>query len=134
MIKNRPEGDFWKLKDMDTQSQHYGKTFNFDFSFIVSREIKDIAMDYVWRNYRTGNKATKSLYSYMKAFKYFNAFAVQRKIIRLKDMTNNDVDNFLSYLRTTKLDNSAKSLAYRYQQQCLSVLKNVIYMGANPRF
>lgn len=129
MIKSRPEGGFWGLKDTDAQSQHYGKTFNFDFSFIVSGEIKDITMDYVWRNYRTGNKAIKSLYSYMKAFKYFNSFAVQRKIVRLKDMTNNDVDNFLSYLRTTKLENSDKPLAYRYQQQCLSVLKNLIYWG-----
>lgn len=129
MIRNRPKGDIWKLEDTEAESQHYGRIYKFDFSFIFSNEIKDVVMDYIWGKYRIGDVATRSLSALISAFAYFNAFANERGIIRFKDMTNNDVDNLLSYLRTTISEHSKRPLAYRYQKMCFGVLRNVVHWG-----
>lgn len=59
----------------------------------------------------------------------FNAFAEKRNIKRLGDLTNNDVDNFQSYLRTAISDNTKKPIAYRTQKARLDTLKSIIYWG-----
>lgn len=56
MASKRPDGDVWNIVDNDEMSQHYGKNFKFDFSHISSEEIKELFKDYVWQNYRVGNK------------------------------------------------------------------------------
>ena len=63
-MTSRPEGDVWKIIDNDKDSQHYGKNFRFDFSYISSEEIKDVVKDYVWQNYRVGNKALNTLHGF----------------------------------------------------------------------
>ena len=55
-MASRPDGDVWNIVDNDKDSQHYGRNFKFDFSYISSKEIKDVVKDYVWQNYRVGNK------------------------------------------------------------------------------
>ena len=129
MIKNRPKGDVWKIKDNDKESQNYGTIFKYDFSFIASEETKDLVMDYVWNNYRTGNKTTGTLFARLKQFITFNAFAKKRNIKSLGDLTNNDVDNFQSYLRTAISDNTKKPFAYRTQKAKLDALKSIINWG-----
>lgn len=61
-MAGRPDGDVWNIVDNDKDSQHYGRNFKFDFSYISSEEIKDVVKDYVWQNYRVGNKAISTLY------------------------------------------------------------------------
>ena len=51
-MASRPDGDVWNIVDNDKDSQHYGRNFKFDFSYISSKEIKDVVKDYVWQNYR----------------------------------------------------------------------------------
>ena len=51
-MASRPDGDVWNIVDNDKDSQHYGRNFKFDFSYISSEEIKDVVKDYVWQNYR----------------------------------------------------------------------------------
>ena len=62
MASKRPDGDVWNIVDNDEISQHYGRNFKFDFSYISSDEIKELFKDYVWQNYRVGNKTLSSLY------------------------------------------------------------------------
>ena len=42
MLNNQPAGDLWHLKDTDAESQYFGKTFHFDFSYIHSEEMKSV--------------------------------------------------------------------------------------------
>ena len=46
MASKRPDGDVWNIVDNDEMSQHYGKNFKFDFSHILSDEIKELFKDY----------------------------------------------------------------------------------------
>ena len=95
-MASRPDGDVWNIVDNDKDSQHYGRNFKFDFSYISSEEIKDVVKDYVWQNYRVGNKSLSSLYNEVKAcFFQFIRFADTRNITSLKGLTNTDVDHFI---------------------------------------
>ena len=95
MASKRPDGDVWNIVDNDEMSQHYGKNFKFDFSHISSEEIKELFKDYVWQNYRVGNKTLSSLYSEVNSYFYrFIQFAESRNIISLKGLTNVDVENY----------------------------------------
>lgn len=38
-MASRADGDVWNIVDNDSDSQHYGRTFKFDFSYISSEEI-----------------------------------------------------------------------------------------------
>lgn len=127
MKNNRPNSDVWNLKDNDIESQYYGENFKFDFSYITSKEIKEVVKDYVWQNYRIGNKVLSNLYRELCKLKYFNTFAESRNIKSLKELTNNDIDNFLSYIHTTESDITKKPLSYKYQKAILDSIKNVIH-------
>lgn len=127
MKNSRPEGDVWNLKENDKESQWYGKSFKFDFSYISSEEIKDVVKDYVWQNYRTGNKTIYKMYQLdLLNFKHFNTFAQNRNISSLKELTNADIDNFVTYLKTKISDKIKKSLAYHSQKKILDALKTII--------
>ena len=87
-MASRPDGDVWNIVDNDKDSQHYGRNFKFDFSYISSEEIKDVVKDYVWQNYRVGNKSLSTLYAEVKVYTSFsiiNEFAeLSRNITSLK--------------------------------------------------
>ena len=44
MASKRPDSDVWNIVDNDEMSQHYGRHFKFDFSYISSDEIKELFM------------------------------------------------------------------------------------------
>lgn len=95
-MASRPDGDVWNIVDNDKDSQHYGRNFKFDFSYISSEEIKDVVKDYVWQNYRVGNKSLYTLYGEVHTcFFQFIRFADTRNITSLKGLTNTDVDHFI---------------------------------------
>lgn len=85
-MASRPDGDVWNIVDNDKDSQHYGRNFKFDFSYISSKEIKDVVKDYVWQNYRVGNKTIGTLYANLMYFKFFEVFAKARGIKTLKEL------------------------------------------------
>lgn len=125
-MASRPDGDVWNIVDNDKDSQHYGRNFKFDFSYISSEEIKDVVKDYVWQNYRVGNKTLSTLYAKdLMYFKFFETFAEVRKIDTLKNLSNVDIENYVSFLRTTLTRNS-KPLKYNSQKAALDCLKNVV--------
>ena len=127
MASKRPDGDVWNIVDNDEMSQHYGKNFKFDFSHISSEEIKELFKDYVWQNYRVGNKTLSSLYSEVNSYFYrFIQFAESRNIISLKGLTNVDVENYISYLHTTISEKTGKPMSYNNQRNCLDRFKTVI--------
>lgn len=127
-MANRPDGDVWNIVDNDKDSQHYGRNFKFDFSYISSEEIKDVVKDYVWQNYRVGNKAVNTLYCEISTFLYqFIRFADTRHITSLKGLNNTDVDHFISYLHTTISKKSKMPFGTSMQRNCLKSLKSVVY-------
>ena len=86
-MKSRPNGDVWDIVDNDAESQYYGRNFKFDFSYISSEEIKDVIKDYVWQNYRVGNKSLIRLYQEVTShFNTFIRFADVYKIDSLKSL------------------------------------------------
>ena len=126
-MASRPDGDVWNIVDNDKDSQHYGRNFKFDFSYISSKEIKDVVKDYVWQNYRVGNKSLSSLYREVKVwFFQFIRFADIRNITSLKGLTNTDVDHFISYLHTTISERTKKHFGTGMQRISLNTLKSII--------
>jgi len=125
MKNNQPLGDTWKLVDNDSESQNNGKTFNFDFSFVKGAEIKNIVKSYVWMNYRTGNRTLSNLYLNITQFKLINEFICN--ITSFKDMTNDDISVFVSFLRTKISDKTKRPLAYISQKHCLDALKSIFH-------
>jgi len=127
-MTGRPESDEWNIIDNDKESQYYGKNFRFDFSYISSEIIKDIVKDYTWQNYRVGNKVLSTLYREVNNyFYYFNNFTYKRNIASLNELTNIDIEFFISYLHTTISKERNKPLSSSFQRKCLCVLKNIIY-------
>ena len=126
-MASRPDGDVWNIVDNDKDSQHYGRNFKFDFSYISSEEIKDVVKDYVWQNYRVGNKTLSTLYNEISfCFWLFIQYCRSREIDTLRDLDNVDVDNYISFLRTYISDKTSKPLTYNSQKNRLDCLKSVI--------
>lgn len=126
-MAGRPDGDVWNIVDNDKESQHYRRNFKFDFSYISSKEIKDVVKDYVWQNYRVGNKTLSRLYGEVNSwFKHFIKYADAKTITSLNSLDNVVIDEYVSYLHTTLSDKTNKPLSYNYQKVCLDVLKSVI--------
>lgn len=126
-MASRPDGDVWNIVDNDKDSQHYGRNFKFDFSYISSEEIKDVVEDYVWQNYRYQNRSLRSIYCYVHQFKWFCDFADTRQIKTLKELCNNDIDNFVSYLNTTISEKTGKVQSLKGRKFCLDCVKVIIY-------
>ena len=126
-MASRPDGDVWNIVDNDKDSQHYRRNFKFDFSYISSEEIKDVVEDYVWQNYRYQNRSLSSIYSYVHQFKWFCDFADTRQIKTLKELCNNDIDNFVSYLNTTISEKTGKVQSLKGRKFCLDCVKVIIY-------
>lgn len=126
-MASRPDGDVWNIVDNDKDSQHYGRNFKFDFSYISSEEIKDVVEDYVWQNYRYQNRSLSSIYIYVHQFKWFCDFADTRQIKTLKELCNNDIDNFVSYLNTTISEKTGKVQSLKGRKFCLDCVKVIIY-------
>lgn len=129
MASNMPNGDKWELIDNDSNSQHYGKKFKFDFSYIESDSIKDVVKTYIWRNYKEVNNVLSKLYSDVTRFNLFNNFAISNNITSFKTMKNKEIDMFISYLKTTLNTKTNKGYSYEYQKKCLDSLKAIIRWG-----
>lgn len=126
-MANRPDGDVWNIVDNDKDSQWYGRNFKFDFSYISSEEIKDIVKDYVWQNYRVGNKVLSTLHHEITTeIRRMCQWLELSKNSSFKELTNEDVDNYISYLHTTISEKTGKSLSYNAQKLCLDRFKSII--------
>ncbi len=126
-MANRLDGDVWNIVDNDKKSQHYGRNFKFDFAYISSEEIKDVVKDYVWQNYRVGNKTLKRLYDEIHTnFRWFSLFADTTGIGSLKNIDNVSIDSFIAFLHVTVSPITKKPLSYGTQKLALDTLKSVI--------
>lgn len=127
-MKNRqPSGDVWKLPDMDPDSQNYGKTYRVDFSYIGSLELKSVFKDYIWDNYRIANRTTYALHYEVIKFRKFIKFAGKNSIRNFREMTNDDVSRFISFLHTKVSEVTGAGYSYSYQKNCLNTLKAVVH-------
>lgn len=127
-MASRPDGDVWNIVDNDKDSQNYERNFKFDFSYISSEEIKDVVKDYVWQNYRVGNKTLSTLYAVVAThFKYFNEFSELSRIDSLKTLTHLEIDKFQSYLNTKVSNRTHKPLSHETRRWEIKALKGIIY-------
>lgn len=129
MASKMPNGDKWELIDNDSNSQHYGRKFKFDFSYIESDSIKSVIKAYVWRNYKEGNKTLYKLYYDNNNFKLFNEFIIKNNINSLKELTNNDIELFISFLKTYISNKTNKPLSHQTQKIHLDKVKAIIRWG-----
>lgn len=129
MASKIPDGDKWELIDNDSNSQHYGKKFKFDFSYIESDDIKNVVKAYTWRNYKENNITLNSLYRYINSFftKVID-FLNQQQIVSLKILTNSDLDMLISYLNTL-ISPKGKGYSINSKKSVIDSLKNVIRWG-----
>ena len=126
-MKSRPNGDVWNIVDNDKSSQHFGKNFKFDFSYILSEEIKAVVKDYVWQNYRVGNKSLSTLYNEVNTYFFqFIRFADARNITSLKRLTNTDVDHFYFLYAYNHFRKNKKPFGTSMQRISLNTLKSII--------
>lgn len=126
-MASRLDGDVWNIVDNDKNSQHYRRNFKFDFSYISSKEIKDVVKDYVWQNYRVGNKAISTLYKHLN-FDLVRFFTfVENENKELSELTNADIDKYVSLLHTTISKRTGKPLGYQSQKKELDAVKGLIY-------
>ena len=129
-MASRPDGDVWNIVDNDKESQYYGKNFKFDFSYVSSEKIKDVVKDYVWQNYRVGNKTLSNLYGELNSnLVYFDEFAKKHKIYSFSSLSNVEIELYMSFLHTSVSKKTKEPLSYRYQKRCMDALKGIIYWG-----
>lgn len=129
MTKEQPTGDRWEIYDPDMNSQHYGRKFIFDFTYIQSNNIRTLVKSYVWRKHKKQEATLGFLSSSVEAFQYFMRFAKTQKITSLRSLNHIDVASFKSYLATVPSKRYGKPLAYGYQRRCFDTLKSLIYYG-----
>ena len=125
-MAGRPDGDVWNIVDNDKDSQHYGRNFKFDFSYISSEEIKGVVKDYVWQNYRVGNKTLSTVYKYLNSDLTRFFMFVENRNIKLSELNNSDIDIYISMLHTTISERTGKPLSYQYQKKTLDAVKDFI--------
>lgn len=127
MAGKKPEGDIWHIVDNDEQSQWFGRNFRFDFSYIASNEIKELYQEYIWQNYKARNKTLHTLYGDVNVyFNRFARFAEAEGIKNLRNLTNTDVENYISFLRTFISAATGKPLGCSTQKGSLCSLRAVI--------
>lgn len=125
-MSNIPITDQWRLTDVDKQSQNYGYEFLFDFTKFHSSEIKFITKQYVWGCYSTGSRVLGGLIESVRQLRIFDGFCLQFHISSMNTLTNNEIDNYCTFLRTYHSPYTKKPMAYSYQGGCLSTLKSLI--------
>lgn len=125
-MASRPDGDVWNIVDNDKDSQHYGRNFKFDFSYISSEEIKDVVKDYVWQNYRVGNNSLSWLYSQLVNFKTVIECFNINGIVSLRTITNTNVDMLCSYMNTTLSEKTGNKFSTSKKRNTLNTLKNIV--------
>lgn len=126
MLNNQPAGDLWHLQDNDAESQYYGRTFHYDFSYIHSDEMKSVLKDYVWQNRKTGSKTLNKLQKDLFRFRHLAEFARQHSIYSFCELDNTKVDLFLSHLRTVISSLTKNPLSYHSQKKILDTVKSII--------
>ncbi|MBL4933928.1 tyrosine-type recombinase/integrase [Clostridium paridis] len=130
MASKMPNGDKWELIDNDNNSQHYGRKFKFDFSYIKSDNIKNVVKAYIWRNFKEENKTLNWLFLECVAnFKRVNTFLELNHISNLNQLTNKEIDNLLSYLNTLVNPKNNKPYSISMKRNYIKTIKNIIRWG-----
>ena len=125
-MASRPDGDVWNIVDNDKDSQHYGRNFKFDFSYISSEKNKDVVKDYIWQNYRVRNISLNTLYIYLNSclMRFFGFVENENK--ELSELSNADIDRYVSLLHATISKRTRKPLGYQSQKKTLDAVKGLI--------
>lgn len=128
-MKNKFLGDVWTLIENNVDSQFYKRKYVFDFTFIKSEKIRTVCKEYVKCHYSTGAKTVSTLHRNISNYKAVNCFIEEQGIVSLKTLTNNDVDNLLSYLHTTNNITTGKPLTINGQRSIFSSFRTIIRWG-----
>ena len=127
--KDIPTMDEWILKDIDSKSIHYGKSFRFSFECFKTEKIKKLIKSYVWINYQSGTLALSTISGKFSDFKTFNAFAIQKNILDLRFFDENDADEYRTYLKIKKSETTGNTLTFLTQKGKFNTLRSIVYWG-----
>jgi len=128
MMSDMPVGDVWTLVDNKKNSARFGESIRFDFSYIIFQDIQAVVKMYIWINYKKETKSLNTLRKDISKFKIFISFAQRFKVDTFKNLNNNDIANYLSYLKTY-ISLHKKPLTYNTQKNYLDGLKAIIRFG-----
>lgn len=126
MVSSMPIGDKWELIDNDNTSLNFSKKYTINFSFIKEERIKQIIKFYVWRNFVEGRLVLSNIYSDVFRFKAFYNFMNIKNINDFKQLTNNFIEEYVSYLKVSLKNKNMKPLTYHTQRRYLDTIKSVI--------
>lgn len=129
MLSKPPTGNVWNLRDNDSKSVNCGKNFRFCFDEFNKPEIRKLIKLYVWHNYHVGSIAVRSVYEHFSDMKKFQIFAEENNIESISELTTNDIDDFMTFLKLNISDKTGQKLGYQRQAGLLSALKTIIYWG-----
>lgn len=118
--------DIWEITETNPESQNFGRTYHFDFSYICAPEIRETVKRYTAGCHKTGSNTVSKLYTDLVNFKYFNLFAAGKGLERFQDMDRGTIHEFLVFIRTVNSIQRGKPLSYRYQKKLLDGLKSII--------
>lgn len=121
--------DIWYLMDIDVDSQNYNKSFKFNFSPITVSELKMLIKNYLYQNYRTGNRTVRSLAEFLYKGKILNRFMEQYNYHTFYSFQNNEVEMFIGFLKMAISENTGKPFSYKYQKACFDMFKALISWG-----
>lgn len=127
--KDIPTMDEWILKDIDSKSLHYGKSFRFSFECFKAEKIKKLIKSYVWINYQSGTLALSTISGKVSDFKTFNTFAIQKNILDLRFFDENHANEYTTYLKMKKSEATGTPLTFLTQKTKFNVLRSVVYWG-----
>lgn len=125
-----PDGDKWELLELTRNSVNYKTTFLFDFSFIQSNSMKDFVKLYVWNSWKSGDRNLNGLYRTLSGLKVFIEFSIIYDINSFREMTNEHVDYYLTYLNTKISNKTEKKLSKKTKKSYLDALKSLISFGS----
>ncbi len=128
-MNKMPVGDKWRLTDNESDSMQHNNQFPVDFSYFDILDVKLLLKAYVWRNYVEKNRSLSTIVGDLLEFKYFYDFMNLNSIKSLKDITNNDISMYMSFLNTITTKRYNNALSARYKKTLLDAVKSIIHWG-----
>lgn len=123
--KGIPEGDLWRLRDNDPNSQNYTKEFIFDFTRIHIDDLRQAIKHYIWVNYRSGQRRLKGLRETFRRLEKIDMFMLQQGV-SLRELNASDMDDLQSFLKVNVWLSNGKTMSYQSQRACFGELRSLI--------
>lgn len=136
MNKIKRQEDFWVFTETDPNSQWRGQQYRFDFSYIRSKRLRGQFKNYIWKNYRAGDKTPATLRQELSWFRYYEAWLYEREIEALEQIGHADAEGFLSFLHICVSKKTKRPLCMITQKHIYDTVRGIYrwYSWQQPEF